>query len=481
MVGRLETVDDGPNGGSTSGRLLMVFVIVLAVLSTLLLVLADSATWLRMGVLAALWAALLAGLLAVRFRKQVGDRENEVADLQSVYELELEREVAARREYELEVEAEARKRIEETSKADLAELRSELRGLRESLERLTGGEVLVERFALRAQSTRMRALAEGKPRVVPSDSRRGMPAVAQPTRRLEPATELMARPGTQSVPGMAPVARRGTQSVPGMGPVARPGTQSVPEMAPVARPGTQSVPGMGPVARPGTQSVPGMAPAAGPQVRRGANQRPGGYRPEPSRPQSPREGAVTSGQDDRREVPAVASLGGQPSARPGGPQPQIPTRMPAQRPVRVPAPQGRQPQSAPPQQQQPLPSQQPRQPPPQPPQPRTGPPAESGWPPLSADASRPGVPRVEPPRTTHAAPPPERVRRDEPTSRHRVTDTGQQPKDWQSYREWRARDEPGWHPDPEASGAHTAGRSVTELLAAHGNQEPTSRHRRRAD
>ncbi|HYS39279.1 MAG TPA: DUF6779 domain-containing protein, partial [Pseudonocardiaceae bacterium] len=159
MMGRQDAVNDGPNGGSTSGRSLMVFVIVLAVASTLMLVLADNTTWLRMGVLAALWAALLAGLLAVKFRKQVGDRENEVADLQSVYELELEREVAARREYELEVEAEARKRIEETSKADLAELRSELRGLRESLERLTGGEVLVERFALRAQSTRMRALA----------------------------------------------------------------------------------------------------------------------------------------------------------------------------------------------------------------------------------------------------------------------------------------------------------------------------------
>ncbi|HEY3609616.1 MAG TPA: DUF6779 domain-containing protein, partial [Pseudonocardiaceae bacterium] len=157
MMGRQETVGDGPNGGSGSGRSLMVFVVALAVVSTLLLVLADNTTWLRLGVLAALWAALLAGLLAVRFRKQVGDRENEVADLQSVYELELEREVAARREYELEVEAEARKRIEETSKADLADLRSELRGLRESLERLNGGEVLVERFALRAQSTRMRA------------------------------------------------------------------------------------------------------------------------------------------------------------------------------------------------------------------------------------------------------------------------------------------------------------------------------------
>jgi hypothetical protein len=419
MMGRQETVGDGPNGGSGSGRSLMVFVVALAVVSTLLLVLADNTTWLRLGVLAALWAALLAGLLAVRFRKQVGDRENEVADLQSVYELELEREVAARREYELEVEAEARKRIEETSKADLADLRSELRGLRESLERLNGGEVLVERFALRAQSTRMRALAEGNPRVVPSDSRRGMPPV-EPTRQMEPVTELMARPGTQSVPGMAPVGPQVRRDVPG---------------------------------RP--------------------NQRPGGYRPEPSRPQSPREGAVTSGQDDRREVPAVATLGGQPPARPGWPAgrppPQAPTRMPAQRPVRAQAPQ---------------PPPQPRQQPPQPPQTRQQP-AEAGWPPpsTSAEVSRPGVVRVEPPRTTHAAPPPERSRRAEPVppSRHGATDTGQHPKDYQAYREWRGREDAGWHPDPETSGAHTAGRSVTELLAAHGSQEPTSRHRRRAD
>jgi hypothetical protein len=102
-----------------------------------------------------------------------------------------------------------------------------------------------------------------------------------------------------------------------------------------------------------------------------------------------------------------------------------------------------------------------------------------------------------------------------------------QPSDWQAYREWRARDETqeqqtpahngqhsgpahnapapvvhnqpvynppvanqpvhnspvnaGWSTDPETTGAHAAGRSVTELLAAHGNQEPPRHHRRRAD
>ena len=36
-------------------------------------------------------------------------------------------------------------------------------------------------------------------------------------------------------------------------------------------------------------------------------------------------------------------------------------------------------------------------------------------------------------------------------------------------------------PEPDEGGAHTAGRSVTELLAAHAIEEPTRRHRRRAD
>ncbi|HEX9334279.1 MAG TPA: DUF6779 domain-containing protein, partial [Pseudonocardiaceae bacterium] len=215
----------------------MVIVLVLAVAATTVLVLADNTRWLRLGVLAALWAALLGVLLAVKFRKLVGDRENEVSDLQSVYELELEREVAARREYELEVEAEARKRVDESGRADLAELRSELHALRESLERLTGGEVLVERFALQARSTRMRALAENQPKVVPADpAKRGITAGQSNRRSAEPPTELIARP-TRSVPGMPPASRPDVTPVsrPGMTPVSRPG------MAPVSRSGVSPV------------------------------------------------------------------------------------------------------------------------------------------------------------------------------------------------------------------------------------------------
>lgn len=114
---------------------------------------------LRLAVVAALWAALVGAFLAARYRRQVTERDDEVADLQSVYELELEREVAARREYELEIESETRKRIEEESRADIEALRADLHALRDNLQALLGGDVLVERVALRAESTRLRSLA----------------------------------------------------------------------------------------------------------------------------------------------------------------------------------------------------------------------------------------------------------------------------------------------------------------------------------
>jgi hypothetical protein len=160
MTGR-SGLTEGERGDSRGyGRLLLVAVLVLAIAATAVLVLSNDARFLRLGVLAALWAALVGAFLAVKYRREAAASEDEVADLQAVYELELEREVAARREYELEIEADTRRRVEEESREDLDALRGELRALRENLEALLGGEVLVERVALRAESTRMRSLSD---------------------------------------------------------------------------------------------------------------------------------------------------------------------------------------------------------------------------------------------------------------------------------------------------------------------------------
>ncbi|MGH3434942.1 MAG: DUF6779 domain-containing protein [Sciscionella sp.] len=168
-------------GDITHGSLLFVLLLALALIATGLLVWTDAARWLRLGVLAALWAALVGAFIAVKYRKQAAERDAEIADLHSVYELELEREVAARREHELEFETELRSRVEESTVDQLAVLRDEVSGLRENLEALLGGAVLVERVALHAESTRMRAIPDGtRQQVAVADERlRGMQAGAQ--------------------------------------------------------------------------------------------------------------------------------------------------------------------------------------------------------------------------------------------------------------------------------------------------------------
>ncbi|MGY6657698.1 DUF6779 domain-containing protein [Amycolatopsis sp. TRM77291] len=144
--------------GRLAGRPWLVVGLVLAVGATLALVLSDDLRYLRLGIVAALWAALIGAFLAVRYRKHVSQSEDAVAEAQAVYELELEREIAARREFELEMEAETRQAAESRSQEELEALRAEVSALRESLQSLFGGEVLLERVALTAQATRMRSL-----------------------------------------------------------------------------------------------------------------------------------------------------------------------------------------------------------------------------------------------------------------------------------------------------------------------------------
>ncbi len=157
MLGMTGVGDD--SRGRLAGRPWLVVGLVLAVGATLALVLSDDLRYLRLGIVAALWAALIGAFLAVRSRKHVSQSEEAVAEAQAVYELELEREIAARREFELEMEAETRQAADSRSQEELEALRAEVTALRESLQSLFGGgEVLLERVALTAQATRMRSL-----------------------------------------------------------------------------------------------------------------------------------------------------------------------------------------------------------------------------------------------------------------------------------------------------------------------------------
>lgn len=435
MTGRRDADDDEPSESSAVGRFLIASVLVLAIAATAVLVLTDSTKWLRLGVLAALWAALLGGFLAARYRRQMRERASAAADLQSVYELELEREVAARREYELELEAEAQRKIEESSRADLAELRAELRTLCENLERLTGGEVLVERIALRAQSTRMRALPDGGTRVVAAgdvpETRRsliaapsaqsGAPHRPEPNRPSSQPRDR--RDATVVVAPVDPASRR---------PQSRPRPDAVTQQ-PAARPSDGPQRPRPPVVRQTTaSSQPQGVPAS---------------RPKQSVSPQPVSQPSDSRQPDSRQPVSRQSVSRQPVSQPSESKPSRETdaRLALPRTVRA----------------QPV-----RQP-------------EHGEPAASATVEHAGGRRRAEDRAEAA------VR--SISGRPPVEPDGRR-RDWQSYRESRqdhvepSPDGPerAWETEPEPSGAHAAGRSVTELLAAHANlDDAPRRHRRR--
>ncbi|WP_051022062.1 DUF6779 domain-containing protein [Nocardia pneumoniae] len=153
-----------PSRSSTSrrrrddaGKLFTGVLILLGLVASVFLVFSNNVQFVRVGLVAALWAAAIGALAATKYRKEATIDKAKVRDLQTVYELQLEREVTARREYELGVEARVREEVGADA-AELAALRAELTVLRQSLQRLFDGDLPMDRPALRADATRIQEL-----------------------------------------------------------------------------------------------------------------------------------------------------------------------------------------------------------------------------------------------------------------------------------------------------------------------------------
>ncbi|MFA3894291.1 DUF6779 domain-containing protein [Rhodococcus qingshengii] len=138
----------------SASQMIIAALLALAVIASLFLIFSNSVQLLRVGLVVALWAATLGAIAMTKYRRESALDKAKVADLQTVYELQLEREISARREYELSVEGRVRREV--TADADeLAGLRAELVALRRNLEALFEGGLLPEQTALKTDSTRV--------------------------------------------------------------------------------------------------------------------------------------------------------------------------------------------------------------------------------------------------------------------------------------------------------------------------------------
>ena len=125
-------------GGRRPGWVLLTALLVLAMGASSALVFTNRVELLKLAVILALWAAVAGAFVSVRYRRLSDADQSRARDLKLVYDLQLDREISARREYELTVESQLRRELASELRAqaadDLASLRAELSALRTSLE-----------------------------------------------------------------------------------------------------------------------------------------------------------------------------------------------------------------------------------------------------------------------------------------------------------------------------------------------------------
>ena len=125
-------------GARRPGWLLLTVLLVLAIGASSALVFTSRVELLKLAVILALWAAVVAAFVSVIYRRQSDIDQAKVRDLKLVYDLQLDREISARREYELTVETQLRRELTSEIRAQAADevagLRAELAALRANLE-----------------------------------------------------------------------------------------------------------------------------------------------------------------------------------------------------------------------------------------------------------------------------------------------------------------------------------------------------------
>ena len=147
----------------TPGWLLLTVLLVLAIAASSALVFTDRVEFLKLAVILALWAAVVAAFVSVIYRRQSDMDQAKVRDLKLVYDLQLDREISARREYELTVESHLRRELTSELRAqaadEVAALRAELAALRANLEILFDAD-LGHRPAIETERTTVRAYSD---------------------------------------------------------------------------------------------------------------------------------------------------------------------------------------------------------------------------------------------------------------------------------------------------------------------------------
>ncbi|MGW8591957.1 DUF6779 domain-containing protein [Dietzia sp. NPDC055877] len=242
--------------------------LILAAVATVVMVFTDNPVWMRVGTLAALWAAFIGAFLVARYRRQAAAEAARVRDLHTVYELQLEREISARREHELVVEKELRDSVRTETSESVLGLRQEIAALREQLSAM-GVSLPEDRFAVGGHAPAGQ-LGAGSLPSVPSERveprRRAAESDGQPwsstSRPYSAATGTSSSSSSSSSVPVSGFGAAASPTSPGVSPSSSPSTSD-------AAAESSGVPaaGVGPDATPSTERTEKFSPVQGRRAR----------------------------------------------------------------------------------------------------------------------------------------------------------------------------------------------------------------------
>src|ERR1700712_3359602 len=98
-------------GSRRPGGALLSALLVLAIVASSALVFTDRVQLLKLAVILALWAAVVAAFVSFIYRRQADIDSAKARDLKLVYDLQLDREISARREEELSIGSQLRRGV----------------------------------------------------------------------------------------------------------------------------------------------------------------------------------------------------------------------------------------------------------------------------------------------------------------------------------------------------------------------------------
>lgn len=187
------------NEPSGFSRFLMFGLVVLALLASVLMLLMDSDGWLKVALIAALWAAFFGVVLVLRYSGALKLAREQAENQESYYQSQLEHERAQLDKREADAKAKyaaEAKQAQDQRDKHLDELRAELAHMRQQLAALTGQSFDEgEQRAVRATAERVHELGQGSGHGSQQSVRTQEAARAGQNARAQQAQQAQSRQG----------------------------------------------------------------------------------------------------------------------------------------------------------------------------------------------------------------------------------------------------------------------------------------------